>query len=117
MTQINVGFVKDKLVHSPNFSDCFLDKTLELERKFPFRDESEKFSDLVNFSKNYSVPFYRWARYREGYSGELVKELILYPYPLSRQKTEEFKIDSPPIVTAVGTQGARRATGVPTATP
>ncbi|MDH7600444.1 MAG: hypothetical protein QHH07_12570, partial [Sedimentisphaerales bacterium] len=26
----------------------------------------------------------------------------LYPYPLSRQKIVEFKIDSPPIVTAVG---------------
>jgi len=40
----------------------------------------------------------------------------IYPYPLSRQKTGEFKMDSPPFVTAVGTEGARRATGVPTAT-
>ncbi len=41
----------------------------------------------------------------------------VYPYPLSRQKTGVFKMDSPPFVKAVGTQGARRATGVPTATP
>ena len=45
------------------------------------------------------------------------RSLSVYPYPLSRQKTGEFKMDSPPTVTAVGTQGARRATGVPTATP
>jgi hypothetical protein len=31
------------------------------------------------------------------------KDGRIYPYPLSRQKTEEFKMDSPPIVTAVGT--------------
>jgi hypothetical protein len=44
-------------------------------------------------------------------------KFILYPYPLSRQKAGLFKMDSPPVVTAVGTEGARRATGVPTATP
>ena len=41
----------------------------------------------------------------------------LYPYPLSRQKTGVFKVDSSPYVKAVGTEEARRATGVPTATP
>jgi len=41
----------------------------------------------------------------------------IYPYPLSRQKTGAFKVDSSPYVKAVGTEGARRATGVPTATP
>jgi len=41
----------------------------------------------------------------------------LYPYPLSRQKTGSFKVDSSPLVRAVGTEGARRATGGPTATP
>ena len=41
----------------------------------------------------------------------------LYPYPLSRQKLGVFKVDSSPFVKAVGTEGARRATGVPTATP
>jgi len=48
---------------------------------------------------------------------ERFAEVAIYPYPLSRQKTGIFKMDSPPSVTAVGTQGARRATGVPTATP
>ena len=41
----------------------------------------------------------------------------VYPYPLSRQKLSVFKVDSSPCVKAVGTEGARRATGVPTATP
>jgi len=76
MTKRNVGLVKNEFANNPDYSDCFLDKTLELERQFSIRDESEKYANLVNFSKNYSVPFYRWARYREGYSGELVKELI-----------------------------------------
>jgi len=44
-------------------------------------------------------------------------EDILYPYPLSRQITGVFKVDSSPCVKAVGTEGARRATGVPKATP
>ena len=43
--------------------------------------------------------------------------VTLYPYPLSRQKLGVFKVDSSPCVKAVGTEGARRATGVPTATP
>jgi hypothetical protein len=41
----------------------------------------------------------------------------IYPYPLSKQKLRVFKVDSSPYVKAVGTEGARRATGVPTATP
>ena len=43
--------------------------------------------------------------------------LPVYPYPLSRQKTGIFKVDLSPSVKAVGTEGARRATAVPTATP
>jgi len=42
---------------------------------------------------------------------------LVYPYPLSRQKLGVFKVDSSPCVKAVGTEGARRATGVPTAAP
>jgi hypothetical protein len=57
--------------------------------------------------------------YERKYSKRCWKEFIdivkVYPYPLSRQNFEVFKIDSSPFVTAVGTEGARRATGVPTA--
>jgi len=48
---------------------------------------------------------------------KVVLSALIYPYPLSRQKTGLFKVDSSPYVKAVGTKGARRATGVPTATP
>jgi len=41
---------------------------------------------------------------------------MLYPYPLSRQKTGVSKVDSSPCVKAGGTEGARRATAVPVAT-
>lgn len=41
----------------------------------------------------------------------------LNPYPLSSQKIGSFKVDLSPVNAAVGTEGARRATGVPTATP
>ncbi|MHC4750862.1 MAG: hypothetical protein ACYTFW_13425, partial [Planctomycetota bacterium] len=40
--------------------------------------------------------------------------ITVYTYPLSRQKTVLSKVDSSPCITAVGTEGARRATGVPT---
>ena len=50
-------------------------------------------------------------------SGLKAADVTLYPYPLSRQKLGVFKVDSSPSVKAVGTEGARRATGVPTATP
>ena len=45
------------------------------------------------------------------------ERLYIYPYPLSRQKTGALKVDSSHSVRAVGTEGARRATGVPTAAP
>jgi len=44
-------------------------------------------------------------------------KLYIYPYPLSRQKTGVSKVDSSPCIKEVGTEGARRATGVPTASP
>jgi len=45
------------------------------------------------------------------------KDSILYPYPLSRQKTAVLKVDLSPCVKAGGTEGVRRATAVPPATP
>ncbi len=48
----------------------------ELEDRYDYKDESHFFADLVNPSKSKFQPYYRWARYREGYSGDLVTELI-----------------------------------------
>lgn len=46
------------------------------EKKYTFEDETNVFSDLVNFSTAKNQPYQRWVRYREGYSTLLVKELI-----------------------------------------
>lgn len=48
----------------------------ELEKKLGVVNEEHLFANLVNPSASKSRPYYRWARYREGYSGDLVKELI-----------------------------------------
>lgn len=48
----------------------------ELENKYKILDEENFFKNLVNPSLNKLKPYYGWARYREAYSGELVKELI-----------------------------------------
>ena len=48
----------------------------ECERKYTFEDETQAFSDLVNFSTAKKQPYQRWVRYREGYSTILAEELI-----------------------------------------
>ena len=55
-----------------------------MERAYSVVDESEIFSALVNMSSANKLPFHRWVRYREGYAGELVKE-ILRRYPISSE--------------------------------
>lgn len=52
------------------------DFILHLETKYRITDLSGKYSNAVNFSENENVPFHKWFRYREGFSGNLVKELI-----------------------------------------
>jgi SAM-dependent methyltransferase len=57
--------------------DCSLYRKLDdLQSRYHYADESSFFADLVNTSTVHSQPFHRWARYREGYSPELVHELI-----------------------------------------
>jgi hypothetical protein len=51
-----------------------------LEESFHSADETQSFSALVNASTSRKYPYHRWIRYREGYAGELVKE-ILHRYP------------------------------------
>jgi energy-coupling factor transporter ATP-binding protein EcfA2 len=48
---------------------------------------------------------------------KVIDTYIVYPYPLSRQKTVLSKVELSTCIKAVGTEGARRATGVPTAAP
>lgn len=47
-----------------------------VEERYIFSDETEYFSNLVNFSTAKAEPYQRWVRYREGYSTLLVSELI-----------------------------------------
>lgn len=52
--------------------------------------EIGRFAGLVNMSRAAQQPFHRWVRYREGYSGELVQE-ILRRYPIDQER--EFVMD------------------------
>jgi len=63
------------------FLDVYRNQSLgtcldSLVERYHLSDETARFSKLVNISESKSSPFHRWARYREGYSGDLVKELI-----------------------------------------
>ena len=52
------------------------EKLNKLELLYKVKNEEDRFEALVNMSTSGNKPYYRWAKYREGYSGELVKELI-----------------------------------------
>ncbi|MEI7578351.1 MAG: hypothetical protein WCK51_15795 [Armatimonadota bacterium] len=52
--------------------------------------EIGRFAGLVNMSRAAQQPFHRWVRYREGYSGELVQE-ILRRHPIDKER--EFVMD------------------------
>jgi hypothetical protein len=62
---------------------------LALETKYPSIEDSMKYSSLVNFSDNVDVPFHKWFRYREGFAGRLIEELI----KMSDVKKDEMIID------------------------
>lgn len=48
----------------------------ELETKYHVENETTFFAKLVNMSTANKEPFHRWVRYREGYAGALVKEIL-----------------------------------------
>ncbi|GIU51813.1 DNA methyltransferase [Shewanella sp. KT0246] len=59
------------------YNSPILKQTLEnMESQFHGRDETGYFSSLVNTSISKKQPYHRWMRYREGYAGDLVKELL-----------------------------------------
>jgi len=47
-----------------------------LGEKYKLRNLSGKYNNLVNFSENMAIPFLKWFRYREGFAGKLIEELI-----------------------------------------
>lgn len=60
-----------------------------LDKKYKLEYAQEKYHDLVNFSTNKSAPYHQWFLYREGFSSELITELI----HMSEVKTGECIID------------------------
>ncbi|MHC4595869.1 MAG: hypothetical protein ACYS19_13135, partial [Planctomycetota bacterium] len=69
------------------------------------------YADII---KREEIMLQRGMNFRIKPNYSVILMSVIYPYPLSRQKLEVFKVDSSPSVKAVGTEGARRATGVPT---
>lgn len=61
-----------KIYHS-NILQQFI---LSLERKYCIELAADKYHNLVNFSTNATVPYHQWFKYREGFAGELITELI-----------------------------------------
>lgn len=53
-----------------------------LETKYHVKNENDFFAKLVNMSTANKKSFHRWIRYREGYAGDLVCE-ILRRFPIS----------------------------------
>lgn len=47
-----------------------------LEKKYKIVNAFEHYNALVNFSMNKNIPVHDWFKYREGFSGHLVAELI-----------------------------------------
>ena len=60
-----------------------------LENKYLIENASEKYQNLVNFSKNNEVPYHQWFKYREGFASELITTLI----EMSGAKQDEIIID------------------------
>ena len=58
-------------------SSTLQDFILSLESRYNVKNADKDYHNLVNFSKNVSVPYHQWFIYREGFAGELIKELIL----------------------------------------
>lgn len=66
---------------SVTFSEIYKDKLLgiefdRLENLYDVIDKVSTFSSLVNPSISKNQPYHRWARYREAYAGDIVKEII-----------------------------------------
>ena len=64
-----------------NFTGLYVNKELadtlnKYEQEFNVKDETSFFQNFVNTSISKYRPYYGWIRYREGYSGDLVKELV-----------------------------------------
>ncbi len=62
---------------------------VNLENKYNVIDGQYKFNYLVNFSNNLLAPYHQWFRYREGFAGKLVEDLL----EISNASKNEMIID------------------------
>jgi hypothetical protein len=62
---------------------------LSLEEKYTIEDAQSKYNNLVNFSENAETPYHKWLRYREGFAGRLIEEII----SMSGAKKKEMILD------------------------
>jgi len=82
MSTTNIESQKGNGVHgSTDFSTVYSNQQLanmlnKLESCFKTVNRRDQFEKYVTVATSKEQPYHRWARYREGYSGELVKELI-----------------------------------------
>ncbi|MBH26907.1 MAG: hypothetical protein CL786_02490 [Chloroflexi bacterium] len=58
-----------------NLHDDYLDLLQHFSEKFPIVEDA-KFGELVNFKNNMNLSKHNWFEYKQGYAGELVRELI-----------------------------------------
>ena len=61
----------NQVYNSKELKDFFL----SLENKYTITSE-DKYYNLVNFSQNSGISYHKWFKYREGFSGALIDELI-----------------------------------------
>jgi len=78
-------FKKNKIYNNSELQDFLI----SLESRYKIELARDKYHNLVNFSTNKIVPFHKWFIYREGFSCELITELI----KMSGAGKEEFIID------------------------
>lgn len=60
-----------------------------LETKYVIEKAQDHYKNLVNFSTNLDTPYHKWFPYREGFSSQLIKELII----ISGTKPGESVVD------------------------
>ncbi len=82
---IQKASMSEERVTWANLSGVYKNRTLAkkmstLERSYKSTNQAPLFAKLVNTSLSKHQAYHRWVRYREGYAGELVKE-ILRRYP------------------------------------
>ncbi len=81
MRQHELPEMTDTVIEEIRFADVYSSKSLgstfdEMEVRYKVTDKIAEFKSLVNPSLSKDQPYHRWARYREAYSGDIVKKIL-----------------------------------------